>query len=334
MIKSIYGYRQRKRLKNDICNRRSMPFSRIQELSQDIPVQSTTELHAPNDFYGIAGNIKCYAGFSDDYAIKASIEHGVYYADYYWQADIEAALPAIFCPGAQRKKILSKVTNKPIYTIGTALAYAKGALSQEIVETRLREDGPTLLVFPAHSTHWIDVNYSIGQFCAELQKYRKDFKTIRICLYWKDVLRGSHQQYQEAGFDCVTAGHIYDPYFLNRLKSIIETSNHTLSNSLGTHVGYCVFLGKPHYLVPEETTYSMNEIVKNEATQRLLKYEAAPEQSEFFRIFGKMQDGISNDQQRLVDKYWGITQIKSPAEMRKIILDVEALYLSGCSKGP
>ncbi|MCZ2443326.1 MAG: hypothetical protein LC101_06095 [Flavobacteriales bacterium] len=304
-----------------------MPVSRIQELSKDIPAQSTIELHPPNDYYGIATNIKHYADFPIDYAIKASIEHGVYYADYYWQADIAAPLPAVFCPSVHRQQILRRVTNKPVYPIGPSIAYAEGVLSIDTVEKKLREEGPTLLVFPAHSTHWIDVNFSIDRFCTNLKKYKKDFKTIKICLYWKDVLRGSHQQYKEAGFDCVTAGHIFDPYFLNRLRSIIETSTHTMSNSIGTHVGYCVFLGKPHFLVREETTYNMAEMVKHEATQRLLKYETSPEQLQFFNIFGKWQDSITTEQKELVDLYWGISQIKSPSEMHRIIIEVETLYL-------
>ena len=66
---------------------------------------------------------------------------------------------------------------------------------------------------------------------------------------------GHTETYLEHGFECVTAGHIYDPFFLSRLKSIIDLATITTSNEIGTHIGYCIFMGKPHYFYNSSVEY-------------------------------------------------------------------------------
>lgn len=58
-----------------------------------------------------------------------------------------------------------------------------------------------------------------------------------------------------------TAGHQLDINFLNRLKTIILLSDYTCSNSIGTHTGYCVYLGKPHLVInPVQTLEEVNPL--------------------------------------------------------------------------
>lgn len=57
--------------------------------------------------------------------------------------------------------------------------------------------------------------------------------------YIKQIQRISKKKYE-----VVTAGHYYDYNFLPRLRSIIETSDITMSNNLGSHLGQCIYLNK------------------------------------------------------------------------------------------
>lgn len=321
-FKRIYLHIKAKAVKHEIRKRSKYSFFKIQQLACDIPMQMTPEIHTPNDFYGIATILKKYADFSLDYSIKASIEHGVYYSDYYWVADTEAPFSTMFCTSRHRKNILAKVTEKVIYAIGPAIAYA----DKFYLHDELYRAGQTLLVFPTHSTHWIDVTYDVTKFCRYLHSLKGKFETIRVCLYWKDILRGVQKTYLESGFECITAGHIYDPNFLNRLRSIIEMSTMTLSNGLGTHLGYCIYLGKPHYLMPEEVSYDTAPFVHDEAIARLKKYEQDTDQQKFYELFGNFQDSIAPAQKEIVEKYWGISEIKSKSQMANLIATAQKQY--------
>lgn len=76
-----------------------------------------------------------------------------------------------------------------------------------------------------------------------------------IYLYWKDAVLGKDKEYMDNGFTIVTAGYQSDFRFLKRLKTFIKLSDFTMSNAVGTHVGYCVVLDKPHYIFSQKISY-------------------------------------------------------------------------------
>ena len=77
----------------------------------------------------------------------------------------------------------------------------------------------------------------------------------------------------------------------------------TMSNNLGTHLGYCISEGKPHYLFSQECTYT-GVFVKREQrysnatlyNERLLQFKEA---------FGVFANEITQKQLDLVHFYWG-----------------------------
>jgi hypothetical protein len=197
-------------------------------------------------------------------------------------------------------------------------------------EKRINEKkrlGSNILVFPAHSTHHNLTHYNIDRYCLRIRELGRDFDSIRICLYWKDILRGFHKVYQGFGFECVTAGHIYDPMFLPRLKSIIDISDLTLSNQIGTHVGYSVYMGKPHYLDNGNISYLGKSEIPNPGND----YYNNTKHSDINEIqtgFSEFRYDISPEQIELIDKYWGVSEIKSSEEMKTILNQVEDYYKS------
>ena len=66
-------------------------------------------------------------------------------------------------------------------------------------------------------------------------------------LYYQDILNGDAAIFEDAGFVVVTCGYREDCHFLERQRTLIKLADFTMSNSIGTHVGYCVYMGKPHY---------------------------------------------------------------------------------------
>ncbi|PKM82378.1 MAG: hypothetical protein CVU89_05080 [Firmicutes bacterium HGW-Firmicutes-14] len=303
-----------------------MKLNQLNELSADRPLL-TPEIHQPNDFYGHAAILKKYAGFFPDYKVKAVIEHAPRLGADPWKPDLEALLPAIFVSAPYRFHFFRKFTKRDLYAIGPMISYTIGLLNHEEIESEKRRLGKNLLVFPAHSTHRVSVNFDTPKFCEHIELIGKDFDSVRICLYWKDVLRGWAEEYLKYGFECVTAGHMFDPLFLARLKSIIETATLTVSNDFGTHIGYSVILNKPHYYIPENVEIS----VEND---RIFKadgcgFRQMSEIEEVKTAFAGFRSDISSKQREIVDKYWGVTSHKSVKELRELFEITDKMFEQG-----
>ena len=300
----------------------NMIMNDIQRLAQNRPLQ-TPEIYEPNDFYGHATILKEYMNLPNTYQIKAAIEHGAGIGGNIWEKDIDNRLPAIFTSSRYRAEILKEHTNKKIFMIGPKIKYADHILDQKAIKNEQKRLGNNMLAFPAHSTHHIDVHYDIRQYCKHLQNLGKNFDKIRVCLYWKDILRGFDKEYNRFGFEVITAGHMFDPLFLPRLKSIIETATFTTSNMLGTILGYCVISNKPHLLVESEVEMT------SESMNKLLECTNFTNQSDVMEIrqnFKKLDDQITPKQNEIVNKYWGVSEFKSKDEIKIIIDECENIY--------
>jgi hypothetical protein len=102
-----------------------------------------------------------------------------------------------------------------------------------------------------------------------------------------------------------TAGHQLDINFLNRLKTIILLSDYTCSNSIGTHTGYCVYLGKPHLVInPVQTLEEVNPLWRD-----------------LWETFEKDSSQAQVDKRLLASKYWGFDCVKSREEMRALLIN-------------
>ncbi len=283
----------------------------------------TPEWHPSTDFYGHAAVFKRFAGRRTDRSLRVSIEHGVRFDLSYWAGDYSAGQTVSFVPSRWRKDVLPGQVDKVIHAVGPYIHYAPSLYPADDVARARQKMGKTLVVFPAHSTHWVESVYDIGAFCRRLRLERDRFETILVCLYWKDILRGIHRSYRDAGFTCVTAGHMFDPDFLPRLRSILEVADATVSNSLGTHLGYSLYLGKPHQLFRMEVAHKCHhEERANESTSR-----TRLDVDRFYELFDVAPGKITEAQWALANKFWGFDSVRSPLEIRFLIEQAEALAL-------
>lgn len=96
----------------------------------------------------------------------------------------------------------------------------------------------------------------------------------------------------------------------------------TASNSLGTHLGNCVGLHKPHVLFNQEITYEGNTKLEFGKTVRSdnWKDQFTFESEMFEKMFaptGKKAE-LTQEQYQFCDYYWGFSKKKTPEE----ILDI------------
>lgn len=285
-----YNHEVKKRLKYTIFD--------YYKLSKDMRL-GYKEIYS-SGYYGNFIAVKKYLRLKKNEPINAIIEHGIYLGDFYWDYEINNNINTIYTFSENRKKVLEKVVSgKEIVSIGPYINYVDGILSEKKFMDVKKKLGKTLVVFPTHSTHYVNVINNHIEFINEINRVRKEYKfdSVLICFYWKDIILKYHIDYINAGFEIVTAGHIYDYSFLSRLKTIIRLSDVTMTNKIGTHTGYCICLSKPHYLWEQECLYD-NELVNmsNKVKDDLMEI------SSHFKIY---QEFISKSQTEVIKKYWG-----------------------------
>ncbi len=287
------------------------------------------------DIYSIRYTLNQYANMPVDYPIRGSIEHAPQLSKLLEGGfSIHNSLPSIVCSKFRADLIKSAEGNHGAYAIGPYIAYANHAYSDKKIFEEKKRLGKSLLVFPAHSIQGLDANYNFGDFIKEIKLIGEDFDSIRICLFWKDILEGKYKYYLDDEFELVTAGNIYDPLFMPRLKTIIESSTVTMSNRLGTHVGYCVFMDKPHYIcssdVKLEKSKTDGEKISNHQYHfdRLFKESLDNDDNitDLIQEFSIYRENISRKQYEFVNYYWGIDQIKSKHEIRDLIFLLDGKY--------
>lgn len=316
LSKSIYN--------KEISKRSKLSLFDIIPLSKDINMFSpfTNELHPVNDWYGHARNFKIYMGLPQNYQFKFVNEHGVFLTDQVAQTELETDLPSFVTYSNYRVKILQKY-KQHVFKIGPFIHYAPHFYSKEKHALEKKRLGKNILLFPGHSLKSLIQKYNNDWFMNKVKKIAKDFDTVRVSLYWIDIQLGLHKYYQDLGFECVTSGHILDPNFESRLKSLIEISDLTISNDAGTHVGYSVYMNKPHIIF-----HKFPKLNTNLKRERLtLDFWASKPYLETIEAFSKVKYSISASQRKLVHRYFGSKEdTKTKEQFKKIVNLSEKIY--------
>lgn len=307
----------------EIQRRSKLPITDIESLSKHINMFSpyTSELQPVNDWYGHATILKNFLGLPKTYQFKFIIEHGTYFSDQVADIELESSLPSFITYSPYRAKVLKKY-RKYAYAIGPFIHYAPYSLNHHELTKEKKRLGKTLLFFPSHSLIGLTNEYDMEWSYKKIKAISKGFNTIRVCIYWRDVLLSKHKFYQEKGLECVTAGHILDPLFLSRLRSIIYTSDLTVSNDASSPLSYCIYMGKPHIIFYQRPQMHGKKYFK----KIMINYWKSKPYNQIIKEFSKIQLSISSRQQQLMNYYSGINSIKTKGKLLKIVEETEKIY--------
>lgn len=308
----------------EISRRSKMDLSDIIPLSKDINMFSpfTEEIHPVNDWYGHARIFKKYMGLAQNYQFKFVNEHGVFLTEQVSEAELETNLPSFVTYSDYRVNVLKKY-KKNVFKIGPFIHYVPHFLTPEKIASEKKRLGKNILIFHGHSLKSLIQKYNDGWFMKKVKNVAKDFDTIRVCLYWIDIQLGMHKYYQNLGFECVTAGHILDPFFVPRLKSIIEIADLTTSNDAGTHVGYSIYMNKPHIIFHKFPKLETNK-KRRELTFDL--WSSKP-YIETIAAFSQANFKITPKQRQVIHSYFGSKEdTKTKVEFKEIVDLTEKIY--------
>lgn len=282
-----------------------------------------------NNFYGIEVSLNSFSGHRK--RLKAAIEHGLYLGEYVNKYEAgQSGLPGIITFGEKRSEvILSSFPETAVLQIGPYINYAEPLLSANQIAEIKKRNGKTLLVFPAHSTENSTVKYEVNAFessVAELTQ-RLNIETVFYCLYFNDFNNGLADLYRSMGKNIVCAGHRSDPKFLQRLKTYILLSDFSASNAVGTHVGYCEYLGSPHFLFKLPVSWTDDsDALKN------CDWERMTEDQDRQVIFQALQLPIGSDARyKALDYYWGFSKVRSKESLQAAFVLLDKAYRGSVS---
>ncbi|MDD3138606.1 MAG: hypothetical protein PHX08_06510 [Lachnospiraceae bacterium] len=288
-----------------------------------------SDIYPENNLYGFSFNINKFLDIKNrSNSLNSYVEHGLFLSSYVSRLSYEYNVKNIITFSEFREKSLMnnvniRNANINIVKIGPYISYCNSILNEVSKKEIKNKYGRILLVFPSHSIEKVTIKFDNKRFVDEILNVKSEVKadSVFVCLYWKDIeVKEISNLYERHGFRIVCAGHKNDKYFLNRLRSIIEVSDFTMSNEVGTHVGYCIYLKKPHYIFSQHIDYEeglLNVIKAEKIDENVLKSQEYHKRI-IEMMFSKVQE-ISKEQEDVTDYYWGLHSTRSKDELRQLL---------------
>lgn len=286
--------------------------------------------------YGNEYVIRRYADIKKNEDLFAIIEHGLYFGNNTCKIpnENEWKLGCILTYGEYRKKLIDRFfPNYYCETIGPPILYAENINRYiKLIVSELQVEGRSLLFYPAHGLKGVMTNYAFAPLIDQLLTLavNNHCNNIIINEYYLSPCNGLYSAIKNRAngikvyrYSCGSAN---DQEFLYRQRALISISAITVSNSLGTHIGNCVGLHKPHVYIKQDIIYEGNNVDREFGREvRSLNWndQFEKEQKLFAKFFSfpKGQASLTDEQYNMCDYYWGFTKKKTPEEIREIFVE-------------
>lgn len=267
-----------------------------------------------NQSSGIIGN-KCYGNLwavkkamGNKFDSRCMIEHGLYFGEFVLENECTIdSIDTIYTFSNYRKQAILKWfegnIDKKIVPIGPYIQYVNNFKTKKRLVKLKNELGKVLLVFPSHSFIGAYTEYNINDFIQEIESMSKDYDTVLISLYYLDIIRGYDKIYIQRGYKIVCSGIRTDRWFLSRQKDLFCIADMSMSNDVGTHVGYSITMNVPHYIFKQPIEIlGCDGIEYSKSTYNEIRHK---EFNEIIKAFNIKENTITENQRNIVNYYWG-----------------------------
>jgi hypothetical protein len=319
----------------------------LSELCSDTPPKTlnTSEIFAPNGFYGNDLIYKLYSNLPISYPLKFVLPHAPDYLNFkgmVWDAELLIDLPEIWCYSNQMFEIYSQAIRnlritKDVVKSASPFIYLLKLLETDSIFTQRRGT----IFFPSHSTHHITDETSYESLAAKLDLLEEEYKPITVCVYWRDFNLGRHLPFVERGMRVVSAGHMYDPAFLFRFYHLCSLHKYSCANNYGTAVLYSIksgcsyfHLDTDHFIqnILENIDFNSKSLKSDPANYLFGKTSNAEENMKQCKIFADLfatpKREMTREQINFVDKILGCQFLKSSEEVTSLIMLAETKYVN------
>lgn len=262
-------------------------------------------------YYGNLSALLQYAGCPRESAIYLpNVEHGV---DLMGQCNPVSTNSVVY--SKNRRDVLHHGDpGRPVFTIGPLIHYAKSIYTDAQAAQFKATLGKTVLVLPVHSSETYTSHYSEKEYVdAVFERYERDYDTIMVCVFFNDLFGETCKLFRERGAKIVSCGFRFDPLFIRRLKTLMMLSDCVSTNFGTTSVGYSVYLERP------VDFFQASEISLDFWGQRHDNKSVQGQNQRMKELFCDPSRGITTEQREYVEAYWGLSQIRTPEEIRAMV---------------
>lgn len=290
-----------------------------------------------NISYGDEFLLKRYSGFPD--YIYAVIEHGLYLGKNSAKIEDERDdydLKSIITLSDYRMETIKEAF--PGYhclAVGPMIHYAQTDNEFQAYIEKQKRPGKTLLYFPVHGTIYVSPQYDKLNTFQKIINIAEKHKcgNIIVCVYRDNIGEMNefelYKNYSGSINVIVTnCGLKTDEKFLDRQKTLIQMSDYAMSNSIGTNLGYCIYLNKPYYLLLDNVIYSgadkrIDELFGKKARSSNWENDYEREKKLFHLMFSDTSiEQITTEQRELCSHYWGYNHVKTPDDLRSALEEI------------
>lgn len=299
------------RTKGEDCSIDVMDIKRLlsEKITPSIEIPGTC-----NQAYGIAYQLKKYAGIDTKIPLNCTLEHGAILKKIVCQIEVMHHAPYILTFSQYRKEVITNLTEHIPIAIGPYIAYAEDYRSKEYIDKIKQKYGKILLVMPSHSTAEEHADFDIDEFIKQIEIARKGFDTVMVCVFFHDLILGREKQYKKKKYKIVSAGKDGN-LFLSRMKYILSLCDAVLVNGITTGIAYALYMGKPVQFIKQNIDY--NKIVNNNFSA----LEADSQVECLQQVFYKNEFVLAEGKNREYLNYlFGFSNIKTKEEMKNLLL--------------
>jgi len=144
----------------------------------------------------------------------------------------------------------------------------------------------------------------------ELVKLPEKFQPVSVCIFWRDYNLGHHRPFAARGLKIVSAGHMFDPFFLWRLYALCRPNKYSSGNGIGSYIWYSMAAGCQYFPLDHPYKFEASDFWMNEVGAILPEVKKDVE-----ALPRKDQDA----QQAYARDYMGEKYLFSPDELRQLM---------------
>lgn len=210
------------------------------ELCADRP--GPTGLNPQAEWYGMGRWLKRYGYYPRMLPVGARAVHGVARNDPI-PTDLRAKPLVSFVHNRKAACKWREASFSLCFVVGSPFVHYRKLMGIE-----RNPDARGTVAFPVHSSHHVSVDTDWKRYAHELKGLPAEYQPVTVCLYWRDIQRGVHRVFMDEGLPVVTAGHMFDPGFIERFYDILANHRFATINAITSAGLYAAEMGIPLFL--------------------------------------------------------------------------------------
>lgn len=194
--------------------------------------------------YGFEDIIKKYTGFPSFLSFPAHMEHGWTRLSEPLVSDLKTHRKLMLVYSERRKKAWEKSSNKRCEIIEFPLiTYRK---SKNILQNK---NAKGTLALPSHGSNLISIDYSIDEYCKQLNNLPNEFHPIVVSIHADDISKGVDKLYKKNNIEVSVSPSRDDRKYPEKFYDRLSNFKYTTSNEVGTAAFLSVDLGLPFFIL-------------------------------------------------------------------------------------